>query len=345
MVQSTRKALYEQNDFERFGPVASKHNDGRDAFRRDLSRIIHCPAFRRLQGKTQLFPGTESDFFRTRLTHSLEVAQIATGIALNLNASQKELKKDKINEHLVHLAALAHDIGHPPFGHNGEKELDKQMEYDGGFEGNAQTIRILCRLEKKETLSFPYVSNIPKIVGEDGSDQRIGLNLTFRSLASVLKYDSCIPDNDQHVRDRKSLKRPVKGYYQDEKEIIKQIKQKVAPGYNGDKFKTLECSIMDLADDIAYSTYDLEDAFKAGFLSPLSMAASTADFKNEIVQEVNEKLESEYKGEAKGNELTIEEINNVLKNMFVDLWKQDKSTDSYSGSSEIHFQSQLLCSN
>src|SRR6516162_7919495 len=104
----------------------------RSDFERDYARILHSPAFRRLQGKTQLFPSDENDFFRNRLTHSIEVAQIATGIALNLNATH--LEDDPIDEHLVHLAALAHDLGHPPFGHNGEKILDTKMQNHGGFE-------------------------------------------------------------------------------------------------------------------------------------------------------------------------------------------------------------------
>jgi dGTPase len=115
--------LYRQTDFERRVAVPNKDGDFRDPFRRDLARLLHSPAFRRLQGKTQLFPSDENDFFRNRLTHSIEVSQIATGIALNLNATQTELEHSPINEHLVHFAALAHDLGHPPFGHNGEKTL------------------------------------------------------------------------------------------------------------------------------------------------------------------------------------------------------------------------------
>lgn len=99
-------------------------------FRRDYARLIHSPAFRRLQGKTQLFPGTESDFFRNRLTHSIEVAQIAKGIALNIN-SRGYFRKNPINTDLVELAALAHDLGHPPFGHNGEHALDECMRKHG----------------------------------------------------------------------------------------------------------------------------------------------------------------------------------------------------------------------
>ena len=144
--------LYRKSDYERQVAAQPKDNDPRDAFRRDLARLIHAPSFRRLQGKTQLFPSDENDFFRNRLTHSLEVAQIATGIAMHLNATR--LKRDPVNEHLVHFAALAHDIGHPPFGHNGEATLDEEMKDEGGCEGNAQTLRIIARLEKKKRPNF-----------------------------------------------------------------------------------------------------------------------------------------------------------------------------------------------
>jgi len=102
-----------------------------------------------LQGKTQLFPILESDFFRNRLTHSLEVAQIAKDIAIHLNNKHDELKNDPIDLDVVELAGMMHDLGHPPFGHTGEKALNECMKEHGGFEGNAQTIRIITKLEKK----------------------------------------------------------------------------------------------------------------------------------------------------------------------------------------------------
>jgi dGTPase len=284
-LSKAKRCLYKKSDFVRQREIPEKEGDYRGNFRRDLARLIHSPAFRRLQGKTQLFPSNENDFFRNRLTHSIEVAQIATGIALNLNAT--DMKDDPIDLDLVELAALAHDLGHPPFGHNGEKTLDYKMRNHGGFEGNAQTLRILARLEKKETIGFPVTTNRADPVGDDQTDQRLGLNLCFRSLASVLKYDRACPETEEE-RERLTnqrysgfSKRPVKGYYSVESELVGRIKQEVAPGYKG-HFKTIECSIMDLADDIAYSTYDLEDAFKAQFLSPLRMAAATTDEKLEI---------------------------------------------------------------
>ena len=132
--------LYTENDRGRPVEAREKEKDGRSAFRRDWARLIHSACFRRLQGKTQLFPSDENDFFRNRLTHSFEVAQIASGLALNLNKNNSFLNDNPIDEDLVFFAGLAHDLGHPPFGHNGEKALDLIAADFGGFEGNAQTL-------------------------------------------------------------------------------------------------------------------------------------------------------------------------------------------------------------
>jgi dGTPase len=175
-------------------------------------------------------------------------------------------------------AGLAHDLGHPPFGHNGEQALDYCMRNYGGFEGNAQTLRILCRLEKKEVRDDKY---LPIGIDEFGVDQRVGLNLSYRVLASVLKYDHRIPPQ----RDPEDGLR--KGYYACDKQVVDNIKHHVIGRLlkEGD-FKTIECQIMDIADDIAYSTYDLEDSFKAEFLSPLEILNS----ENSILARVAEKV-------------------------------------------------------
>ncbi len=256
--------LYSDADWQRvFLAPESLNEPYRTPARKDYARIIHSPCFRRLQGKTQLYQGYESDFFRNRLTHSLEVAQISKGIAIKLNYEHKELSSNPIDLDVAEAAGLIHDLGHPPFGHNGEDALDECMMKLGGFEGNAQTLRMLARLEKKEL-------NCPKIV--NGVDQRSGLNLCYRTLASALKYDKKIP----LIRNKRS--KPTKGYYISEEEIVSKIKSHVAPSLSDDQgFKTLECQIMDLADDIAYSTYDLEDSFKAGFLSPLGLYSSASN--------------------------------------------------------------------
>lgn len=265
------KPLYGEKDQTREFPI----DDGlpyRSPFRRDYARLLHSSAFRRLQGKTQLFPGAESDFFRNRLTHSLEVAQIAKSIALRLNHCHDYFMSNQIDVDLVETAALAHDLGHPPFGHNGERALDDCMKKRGGFEGNAQSLRILARLEKKDP--------------SDSLGRSVGLNLTHRTLASTLKYDEPIPIK------RKKKDNLVKGYYISEKNLVGKIKKSIL-GENADveaqDFKTIECQIMDLSDDIAYSTYDLEDALKAGFVNSNNMIGAIID--KQTIDPIISKLE------------------------------------------------------
>ena len=253
------RPLYRAGDRKRELPAESE-SSYRSPFRRDYARLLHCPSFRRLQGKTQLFPSAESDFFRNRLTHSLEVAQIAKSIGLRLNTEYAYFREHPIDLDVIETAALAHDLGHPPFGHNGERALDECMRKKGGFEGNAQTLRILARLEKKEP--DPELADDTCARSDDG---RVGLNLTYRTLAAILKYDTCIP----RQRCSGGL---IKGYYQSEERLVDRVKANVVGPEDFDApFKTIECQIMDIADDIAYSTYDLEDALKTDFVSPMSM--------------------------------------------------------------------------
>lgn len=293
----------------------------RSPWRRDYARLIHSPSFRRLQGKTQLFPGIESDFFRNRLTHSLEVAQIAKSIALKLNHDLEiSNKKYRIDLDLVEFAALAHDLGHPPFGHFGEQVLDEKMIGYGGFEGNAQTLRILAKLEKREFISDALGIN------KNGDDKRLGLNLTMRSLASILKYDQKIPPsrrsrtkyNKKHKKKSNDL---VKGYYHTEEEIVKEIKKRVCGGISfPETFQTIECRIMDIADDIAYSTYDLEDSFKAGFIKPIELISVSEEVSRNVIKKVHK---------STGTVLTNDELKNrikiILKEIFKHPYKLDES--------------------
>ncbi len=253
--------------------------------------LIHSAAFRRLQGKTQLFPGRDSDFFRNRLTHSIEVAQIAKSIAIRLNKTESFFagRKPKIETDLVETAALAHDLGHPPFGHNGEEALDECMIEAGGFEGNAQSLRIVAKLEKR---SLHDASGMADPVNAAGDDIRAGLNLTYRTLASIIKYPRQIPRTSA---DRPSgPKGPIKGYYYTESDLVAAVMRQV--GYNSEPagFRTIECSIMDIADDIAYSTYDLEDSFKAGFTNPLKMLSASSDLAKRVAFEVKRRLDKSY---------------------------------------------------
>lgn len=316
--------LYSSDDRCRVSliPENNEVSSERDEFRRDYARLIHCPAFRRLQGKTQLFPGIESDFFRTRLTHSIEVAQIAKSIAMKLNAETPEfmsaIPAQRIDYDLVEFAALAHDIGHPPFGHNGERALDDCMKRYGGFEGNAQTLRILSKLEKKRErgeIREPIV---------DGKDERKGLNVTYRSLAGILKYDSLIKLK------RNKTDRITKGYYQPEAALVAAIKKHVAPQLLSgesveEKFTTIECWIMDVADDIAYSTYDLEDALKGNFVNPLRLLSTLARDKNlrkRITIKVNDALKKHL-----GDEIDETKVTSVVYKILAHLIQDETRAD------------------
>lgn len=278
--------LYAEGDFTRefkgSGNGFSRSEPYRSDFRRDYARLVHSAAFRRLAGKTQLFPGLESDYFRNRLTHSMEVAQIAKSIAIKLNYEEEDFFRTvgSIDTDLVEIAGLAHDLGHPPFGHNGELALDRCMLNFGGFEGNAQTLRILARLEKKATDDQEGYGI------RAGRDRRFGLDLCARTLAAVLKYDHRI--ELVRVLDPAIAHKPSKGYYASEADLIQRIKDSVLNGVSlPGKFKTIECQIMDLADDIAYSTYDLEDAFKARFLAPIDLLAADNQLLAAVVTEMN----------------------------------------------------------
>jgi len=287
---------YSAKDAQRLEPIKSDPRfpaeKYRTAWRRDCGRLIHSPSFRRLQGKMQLFPGQESDFFRNRLTHSIEVSQIAKSIAIKLNSDlENNGESHRIDPDIVEFAALAHDLGHPPFGHFGEEVLDEKMINCGGFEGNAQTLRLITRLEKghfTENTSFGIDSN--------GNDQRVGLDLTCRSIASILKYDREIPvskrKREQLLKEGKIENiSPIKGYYKTEAQTVKFVKDNICNGkkYKG-PFKTIECRIMDIADDIAYSTYDLEDCFKAGFSTPLDILGLDREVAQKVAEKVNKKL-------------------------------------------------------
>lgn len=328
-------AMYNEADFTRkytksLTPEAQQAEDlalkYRPPFRKGYGRLIHCGAFRRLQGKTQLFPSYEDDFFRNRLTHSMEVAQIAKGIASRLNLDV--FSENIIDIDLIEFAALAHDLGHPPFGHNGEEALDECMKEDGGFEGNAQTLRILSRLEKKQTMHPTPDGDFKPFY--DGRDVRCGLNLTARSLAAILKYDTEIPSS------RPKQEGVTKGYYACDKDTVDWIKKQVSGSSDlKETFKTIECSIMDIADDIAYSTYDLEDTFKAGFTDPLQMIASPIELLEKIAIEVNKKLLKQYTSNEirafapSETGLDAEHVRTILIVLFQELFEKNTSSRNH----------------
>lgn len=284
--KNLQNPFYNETDWERKASLedAKARISIRDDFERDYGRILHSAAFRRLQAKTQVIAVSEGDFHRTRLTHSLEVAQIARGIATSLNGlsdspetsdgtfdspnglrgtqfSNPAGKPDfllpelcKIDTSLIEAAALAHDLGHPPFGHQGERALNTSMRaFDLNFEGNAHTFRLLTARE---------------------GHPNHGLNLTRATLLSVLKYPAPMkqlnnglvlekpPKSSVFDEDQAAFQWVLEPFSPEERSYLTASSDHAEGKHGKTLHKTFECSIVELADDIAYATYDLEDSLK-----------------------------------------------------------------------------------
>ncbi|MBU8880107.1 dNTP triphosphohydrolase [Bacillus sp. FJAT-29790] len=288
-----KKSIVEELRSKRiYGSKPRDNYDARSEFSRDYGRLVHSPSFRRLQGKSQVFGAGSGDYYRTRLTHTLEVAQIARQVAYRLNTSCEYDIPDKpglkINPLVVECAALAHDLGHPPFGHKGEHDLNeflKGKSRNEFYEGNAQNFRILMYLEERYG-AFD------------------GLNLTHAVLLGINKYP-------YHINGSKK----GKGLYTLEWNTINEIREKweIPTGK-----ATLEAQLMDISDDIAYSTHDIEDGMKAGKIRITTEFLNETDWlRSSLIREVNK---------AKNNESGIwtglnieEEIQKVMEE-YIKVW-------------------------
>lgn len=238
--------FYNAFDTQEWG--GGRKPDYRSPFQIDRDRIIHAHAFRKLQSKTQVFLSGEYDFYRTRLTHSMEVAQIGRSICQFLISRGAPLREDfYIDSDLVEASCLAHDMGHPPFGHSGERTLQELMKRRGGFEGNAQTLHLLC-----ETI-YQNESGVK------------GMQPTRALLDGVLKYKKLYTEFPTP---------PINHFIYDPQTSIRdwvfgeaRIPGALMRGNALNDFKSVECQIMDWADDAAYSLNDIVDGVRAGFLT------------------------------------------------------------------------------
>lgn len=282
-------------------------DDTRTAFEIDYSRVIHSASFRRLQGKTQIFNIGHSDFYRTRLTHSMEVAQIGVSLLKQLRNQENSdgWKASLPPSELIFTLGVSHDLGHPPFGHGGEVALNYCMRDNGGFEGNGQSLRIASRLEKFSTSE--------------------GFDFTRRSLLGILKYPAphkvvfnaefapeLAPTECGAVYFKGKSCKPPKYFFDSESDVVdfileplsrsdKTLFQQVHPNtFENEKnkkpvHKSLDCSIMDLADDISYGVHDLEDAIAMGLISRRDIEAHIGENSAAVfLENLSQRYEKEF---------------------------------------------------
>ncbi|WP_027527377.1 deoxyguanosinetriphosphate triphosphohydrolase [Bradyrhizobium sp. Ec3.3] len=256
--------------------VAEPPSRTRSPFRRDCDRVIHSTAFRRLKYKTQVFVFHEGDHYRTRLTHSLEVAQIARALARQLG----------LDEDLTETLALAHDLGHPPFGHAGERALDACLENSGGFDHNAQTLRVITAVEHR----YPEFD---------------GLNLTWESLEGIVKHNGPLTDRGGA---------PV-GRYREHGVPVGIADYVKTYDLELWSFASLEAQVAAIADDIAYDAHDIDDGLRAGLFGVDDL--KTIPLMAEIIAEIGAHYPN-LEDVRRGAELVRELISHLIGAVFAE---------------------------
>ena len=316
----------------------------RIVFQRDRARVIHSAAFRRLQAKTQIFGLNESDFFRTRLTHSMEVAQIGSGLVEQLitigveNGIEQDYVRWLPSTYLIEAICLAHDLGHPPFGHGGEVALNYMMRDYGGFEGNAQTLRILAKLGEstfKNGLDLSRRTALGVVKYPAVYDEVIGLNPDYlKQLTEPTVDDFRVLEMERWI--------PPKAIFKEEVELLQWVLQPFSAsdrahftdlsvqasgsyipsnGHAKTLHKSLDTTIMELADDIAYGIHDLEDA--------IAMRMVTRDMwqkqvmNSEVFQRYglwgDDITEHLFSGSSKGCKYAISEmVGTMVESIYID---------------------------
>jgi len=269
----------------------------RSPFRRDCDRVIHSTAFRRLKHKTQVFVFHEGDHYRTRLTHSLEVAQIARALARQLG----------LDEDLTETLALAHDLGHPPFGHAGERALDACLKDHGGFDHNAQTLRVVTALEHR----YPEFD---------------GLNLTWESLEGIVKHNGPLTDRGGAALGKRGIPVGISEY----------VKTHDLELWS---FPSLEAQVAAIADDIAYDAHDIDDGLRASLfaIDDLEVMPLTADMIAEI--------DSHYPGldqDRRGAELVRELISRLIGSVVAEAQKRLETAQPISADDVRNRDKQLV---
>ena len=272
----------------------------RSAFRRDCDRVIHSTAFRRLKHKTQVFVFHEGDHYRTRLTHSLEVSQIARALARQLG----------LDEDLTETLALAHDLGHPPFGHAGERALDKCLKAYGGFDHNAQTLRVLTALEHR----YPEFD---------------GLNLTWESLEGIVKHNGPLAERSGAPAGRYGESGVPVGISDYNRKYDLELWS----------FASLEAQVAAFADDIAYDAHDIDDGLRAGLFEVDDLKAVP------LIGEIIAVIDAHYPALddiRRGAELVRELISYLISAVFSEAGKRLAAAKPQSADDVRHFHQPLI---